>query len=102
MSPLSPAILYQEDFSNNTVDKDWIDKYGNNQYGYKQYEDEARYGHGHKHANSEEENTHTHRRRDRDHEDKEWFDTEQGMVYIGAGVAGLGAILIIMASLRKS
>ena len=106
MSPLSPSLLYQEDFSNNSIkvninDKDWIDKYGNNEYGYKQYEDD----HGHTHSNDERRERERRKRHERDEDsdsEKEWYETEQGMVYIGTGVAGLGIVLIVMASLRKS
>ena len=32
---------------------------------------------------------------------KEWFETEQGLIYITAGVVGLIGIVIILSQLRK-
>ena len=34
-------------------------------------------------------------------DDKEWLDTEKGIIYIGVGVAGLITILIVLQSMRK-
>ena len=72
--PLKEAFI--EDMSGNNFVKDY---------------DDAAYEHKY---------LHEHDNKDKKHE-KEWFETEQGMIYIAGGVAALILIVIVLHKMRK-
>lgn len=88
MTSLSPSLITELfDTSRNHIDKGYDSDLYNDLLGYDRRKKDDTYERKREH--------------DHEHEDKEWYEKESGIVYIGAGVAGLIAILFVLNSVRK-
>ena len=85
LNPCSIKEAFLEDLSGNRFVKDY---------------DNAAYEHNYLHK-QEHKNRHDPKYHDREYHKQEWFETEQGMIYIGGGLAALIIIVIVLHKMRN-